>query len=123
VHQLLVPFLPAVDRLPEPQRRALGVAFGLVSGPPADPFLVGLAVLTLLSDAAETRPVLCVIDDAPWLDEESADLLSFVARRLLADRIGLLFAVQETADSEPRLQALPDLRISGLPEQAACELL
>jgi DNA-binding CsgD family transcriptional regulator len=123
VHQLLVPFLPAVDCLPEPQRRALGVAFGLVPGPPADPFLVGLAVLTLLSDAAKTRPVLCVIDDAQWLDEESADLLSFVARRLLADRVGLLFAVRETADAKPRLQALPDLRISGLPEQAAYELL
>jgi DNA-binding CsgD family transcriptional regulator len=123
VHQLLVPFLPALDRLPEPQRRALGVAFGLVSGPPADPFLVGLAVLTLLSDAAETRPVLCVIDDAQWLDEESADLLSFVARRLLADRVGLLFGLRETSDAEPRLQALPDLRISGLPEQAAHELL
>ena len=123
VHQLLVPFLPALDRLPEPQRRALGVAFGLMSGPPADPFLVGLAVLTLLSDAAETRPVLCVIDDAQWLDEESADLLSFVARRLLADRVGLLFAIRETASVETRLQALPDLRIRGLPEAAAYELL
>ena len=123
VHQLLVPFLPAVDRLPEPQRRALGVAFGLVSGPPADPFLVGLAVLTLLSDAAESRPVLCVIDDAQWLDEESADLLGFVARRLLADRVGLLFGVRETADAEPRLQVLPSMRIAGLPEQAAYELL
>jgi DNA-binding CsgD family transcriptional regulator len=123
VHQLLVPFLPAVERLPDPQRRALRVAFGLVSGPPADPFLVGLAVLTLLSDAAETRPVLCVVDDAQWLDEESAHLLSFVARRLLADGVGLLFAVRETADAEPRLQALPELRICGLPEQAAYELL
>ena len=123
VHQLLVPFLPAVERLPDPQRRALRVAFGLVSGPPADPFLVGLAVLTLLSDAAETRPVLCVIDDAQWLDEESAHLLSFVARRLLADGVGLLFAVRETADAEPCLQALPELRICGLPEQAAYELL
>ena len=101
VHQLLVPFLPAVDRLPEPQRRALGVAFGLVSGPPADPFLVGLAVLTLLSDAAEARPVLCVVDDAQWLDEESADILSFVARRLLADRVGMLFAIRETDGAGP----------------------
>ena len=67
--------------------------------------------------------MLCVIDDAQWLDEESADLLSFVARRLLADRVGLLFAVRETADAEPRLQALPGLRICGLPEQAAYELL
>jgi DNA-binding CsgD family transcriptional regulator len=123
VHQLLVPFVPALDRLPEPQRRALGVAFGLESGLPADPFLVGLAVLTLLSDAAEVRPVLCVIDDAQWLDDESADILSFVARRLLADRVGLLFAVRDAAGAGPRLQALPDLRIRGLPEPATYELL
>ena len=96
-HQLLVPFLPALDSLPEPQRRALSVAFGLVSGPPADPFMVGLAALTLLSDAAETQPVLCVIDDAQWLDKESTDLFGFVARRLLADRVGLLFATREPA--------------------------
>ena len=99
------------------------MAFGLVSGPPADPFLVGLAVLTLLSDAAEARPVLCVIDDAQWLDEESADILSFVARRLLADRVGMVFAIRETAEPDPRLHAVPGLRISGLPEQDAYELL
>ncbi|MBW0011251.1 MAG: AAA family ATPase [Pseudonocardiales bacterium] len=123
VHQLLVPLLPAVDRLPEPQRRALGVAFGLVSGPPADPFLVGLAVLTLLANAAEIRPVMCVIDDAQWLDDESADTLSFVARRLLADRVGMLFAIRETMEPHPRLQSLPGLGIAGLPEQDAYELL
>ena len=75
VHQLLSPLLPGANRLPEPQRRALSVAFGLVSGPPADPFLVGLAVLPLLADAVEARPVLCLVDDAQWLDEESADIL------------------------------------------------
>ncbi|MGZ5418298.1 MAG: LuxR C-terminal-related transcriptional regulator [Nocardioides sp.] len=122
-HRLLMPFLPELHRLPEPQHRALSVAFGLVSGPPADPFLVGLAALTLLSDAAEVRPVLCVIDDAHWLDEESADLLGFVARRLLADRVGLLFAVREAADLEPHPQALPQLSIHGLPDQGAYELL
>ena len=123
VHQLLLPFLHSVDRLPGPQRRALSVAFGLVSGPPADPFLVGLAVLTLLADAAEVRPVLCVIDDAQWLDDESADVLGFVARRLLADRVGMLFAIRETTEPDPRLQALPGLRLAGLPEQDAYELL
>ena len=123
LHQLLVPLLDAMDRLPEPQRRALGVAFGLVSGPPADPFLVGLAVLTLLSDTAELKPVLCVMDDAQWLDEESADTLSFVARRLLADRVGMLFAVRETTEPDPRLQAVPLLRVTGLPPQDAYELL
>jgi DNA-binding CsgD family transcriptional regulator len=120
-HQLLMPFLPALGRLPEPQRQALGVAFGLVSGPPADPFLVGLAALTLLSDAAEVRPVLCVIDDAHWLDQESADLLRFVARRLLADRVGMLFAVREAPAIDP--QPLPELVVHGLPDQAAYALL
>lgn len=123
VHQLLLPLLPAVEQLPEPQRRALGVAFGLASGPPADPFLVGLAVLTLLASAAEERPVLCVIDDAQWLDGESASTLSFVARRLLADGVGLLFAIRETTEPDPRLQALPSLRIAGLPDQDAYELI
>ncbi|MEK6438636.1 helix-turn-helix transcriptional regulator [Pseudonocardia sp. T1-2H] len=123
VHQLLLPFLHSADRLPEPQRRALGVAFGLESGPPADPFLVSLAVLTLLSDAAGGRPVLCVIDDAQWLDDESADVLGFVARRLLADPVGMLFAIRETAEPDPRLQALPGLRLAGLPEPDAYELL
>ena len=123
LHQLLVPLLDGMDRLPEPQRQALGVAFGLVSGPPADPFLVGLAVLTVLSDTAELKPVLCVMDDAQWLDEESADTLSFVARRLLADRVGMLFAVRETTEPDPRLQAVPLLRITGLPPQDAYELL
>lgn len=123
IHQLLLPILAGMDRLPDPQRRALGIAFGRLSGPPADLFLVGLAVLTLLSDAAKTRPVLCVVDDAHWLDAESADLLGFVARRLLADPVGLLFAVREEADADPRLPALPGLRVGGLPQPAAYELL
>ena len=122
-HRLLMPFLPALDRLPEPQRRALSVAFGLATGPPADPFLVGLAALTLLAEAAEAQPVLCVIDDAQWLDEESANLLGFVARRLLADRVGLLFAVRDTGDRQPHPHALSQLRITGLPDEAANELL
>jgi DNA-binding CsgD family transcriptional regulator len=123
VHQLLVPFLHGVDRLPVPQRRALGVAFGLVAGPPADLFMVGLAVLMLLSETARVRPVLCVIDDAQWLDDESADVLGFVARRLLADRVGMLFAIRETAEPNSRLQGLPDLRLAGLPKQDAYDLL
>ncbi|WP_222266238.1 helix-turn-helix transcriptional regulator [Modestobacter marinus] len=123
VHQLLLPLQGLMDRLPEPQRRALGVAFGSMSGGRIDPFLVGLAVLTLLSDAAEERPVLCVIDDAQWLDEESADILSFAARRLLADRVGMVFAIRETTEPSARLQALPSLRITGLPAPDAHELL
>jgi hypothetical protein len=126
VHQLLVPFLHNVDGLPGPQRRALGVAFGLVSGPPADLFMVGLAVLMLLSDTARVRPVFCVIDDAQWLDDESADVLGFVARRLLADRVGMLFAIRETAEPDPGpqgLQGLPGLRLAGLSKPDAYELL
>jgi hypothetical protein len=123
VHQLLVPFLRGVDRLPGPQRRALGVAFGLESGTPADLFLVGLAVLMLLSDTARVQPVLCVIDDAQWLDDESADVLGFVARRLLADRVGMLLAIRETTEPDPHLQVLPGLRLAGLPKQDAYALL
>jgi AAA ATPase domain len=123
VHQLLSPLLPGTNRLPEPQRRALSVAFGLVSGPPADPFLVGLAALTLFADAADARPVLCLVDDAQWLDDESADVLTFVARRLLADGVGMVVALRETTEPDPRLQALPGLRVAGLPEPDAYELL
>lgn len=123
VHHVLVPFLHRHDRLPARQRQALGVAFGLADGPPPDPFLVGLAVLTLLAEAARHRPVLWVIDDAQWLDEESAAVLGFVARRLLADPVGMLFAARESVDLDARLAALPELRIAGLPPPAAAELL
>src|SRR5215469_92590 len=95
LHQLLVPFLGGLDGLPRPQRQALGSAFGLVDGPPPDRFLVGLAALTLLTDAAADRPVLCVIDDAQWLDQASVEVLGVIARRLYADRVGVLFTVRD----------------------------
>jgi DNA-binding CsgD family transcriptional regulator len=123
VHQLLHPLLPVADRVPEPQKRALHVAFGQRSGPPADRFLVGLAVLTLLSRAAESRPLLCVVDDAQWLDDESANILGFVARRLLADPVGVLVAAEETTPAEPRLPELPEIGLRGLSVQDAGELL
>src|SRR4051794_31164529 len=123
LHQLVRPLLPALDRLPEPQRRALGICFGLVSGPPADRFLIGLAVLTLLADAATSRPVLCVVDDAQWLDEESADVLGFVSRRLLADGVAVLFAVRETEEGDSWMTGLPELRIAGLSARHAGLLL
>jgi AAA ATPase domain len=123
VHQLVRPLLPALDRLPEPQRRALSSCFGLTSGPPADRFLIGLAVLTLLADAAAGRPVLCVVDDAQWLDDESADVLGFVARRLLADGVAVLFAVRETAERTSPMAGLPELRIAGLSARDAGVLL
>jgi AAA ATPase-like protein len=95
LHALCVPMLDRVEHLPAPQREALGTAFGLSAGPPPDRFLVGLAVLSLLADAAEERPLVCVVDDAQWLDRVSALTLGFVARRLLAERVGLVFARRE----------------------------
>jgi DNA-binding CsgD family transcriptional regulator len=123
LHQLLVPLLGGLDRLPAPQRAALQSAFGLAAGPPPDRFLVGLATLTLLTDAAASRPVLCVVDDAQWLDRASAEVLGFVARRLLADRVGILFAVREGKERAVMLQGLPELAVGGLAERAAGELL
>ena len=94
LQQLCSPILELSERLPGPQRDALAVAFGLSSGQAPNPFLVGLAVLGLLSEAAQERPLLCVVDDAQWLDRASARALAFVARRLLAERIALVFAAR-----------------------------
>ncbi|MGZ4602007.1 MAG: ATP-binding protein, partial [Kineosporiaceae bacterium] len=123
VHQLLLPLAPGADRLPDPQRRALQVAFGELNGPPADRFLVGLAVLTLLSQSAESGPLLCVIDDAQWLDDESANVFCFVARRLLADPVGILVAVEDGASAHAALTELPEIRLGGLSARDAGELL
>ena len=97
LHQLCAPLLDTVHQLPAPQQGALEIAFGQAAGPAPDRFLVGLAVLTLLCHAAEGRPVLCVVDDAQWLDEVSAKTLAFVARRLWVDPVGLLLATREPA--------------------------
>jgi DNA-binding CsgD family transcriptional regulator len=122
LHQLLVPFLPLMKDLPPPQRGALRVAFGQVTGPPPERFLVGLATLTLLSRAAEEQPLLCVIDDAHWLDPESIQVLGFVARRLYADRVGLIGATNELFRQEIS-QQLPIINVDGLPDAAARDLL
>jgi DNA-binding CsgD family transcriptional regulator len=122
LHQLLIPFLPEVAKLPGPQRLALQAAFGMAEGPSADLFLVGLAALTLLARAAEEQPMLCLIDDGQWLDVESARALAFVARRLYADRVGMVIAVSEPAPPHT-FEQLPAVRIDGLPAAQASQLL
>lgn len=123
LHQLVVPFLPRLERLPGPQYHALASAFGLIAGGRPDRFQVGLATLTLLADAASEMPLLCVIDDTQWLDLESADVLAFVARRLYADRIAFLFAVREPVERRVPLAGLPELQIGGLTNDDAHKLL
>jgi DNA-binding CsgD family transcriptional regulator len=120
LHQLCAPMLEHLQRLPAPQRAALETVFGFSSGAAPDVFLVGLAVLTLLSETAEERPLLCVVDDAQWLDRASARTLAFVARRLHAERVALLFAARDAGDE---LRALPELEIQGLHNGDARALL
>ena len=122
LHQLCTPLLAGLDRLPPPQRDALGTAFGLTSGARPDRFLVGLAVLSLLSDGAEERPFLCLIDDVQWLDQSSLQVLAFVARRLEAESIVLVFAVRESGELDA-LAGLPELQLEGLTDAHARELL
>ncbi|MFB7469453.1 AAA family ATPase [Kitasatospora sp. NPDC056184] len=122
LHQLCAPFLDRLGRLPAPQRDALGTAFGLAAGTPPDRFLVGLAVLSLLADASGQDPLLCLVDDAQWLDEVSAQTLAFVARRLLAERIGLVLAVREPS-LEARFTGLPQLTVGRLGDSDARALL
>jgi DNA-binding CsgD family transcriptional regulator len=120
LHQLCGPILDLRDDLPGPQRDALGVAFALTAGPPADPFRVGLAVLSLLGKVAAQCPLLCLVDDAQWLDRASARVLAFVARRLTAESVLMLFAARE---QDEELRGLPDLVVGGLGDVDARELL
>ncbi|MFJ9123476.1 LuxR C-terminal-related transcriptional regulator [Streptomyces sp. NPDC102340] len=122
LHQLCASFLVRLDSLPPPQRDALGTAFGLTAGTPPDRFLVGLAVLSLLADAAEREPLICVVDDAQWLDRVSAQTLAFVARRLLAERIGLVLAVREPS-LESEFAGLSQLTVGRLSDGDARALL
>ena len=111
LQQLCAPMLDHLGRLAGPQREALAVAFGLQTGAAPDRFLVGLAVLSLLSEVAERQPLLCVVDDAQWLDRASARALAFVARRLEAEPVAMMFATREPGEE---LRGLPDLVVGPL---------
>jgi DNA-binding CsgD family transcriptional regulator len=120
LEQLCSPFLELADRLPELQREALTVAFGLSSGPTPNEFLIGLAVLGLFSEAGEERPLLCVVDDAHWLDRSSEQALAFVGRRLLAERVAFVFGTRHLDDA---LATLPELRVGPLGHRDSRDLL
>ena len=122
LHQLCAELLDDRERLPAPQNDALATAFGLSAGPQPDRFLISLAVLSLLSDAAEEQPLVCLVDDVQWLDRSSAQVLAFVARRLGAESVVLLFAEREPGGIE-ELAGLPELRLGGLPDASARALL
>src|SRR5436190_3632552 len=122
VHQLCAPMLGRLGALPEPQRAALGVALGVASGPAPDRFLVALAALSLLAEVAAERPLLCLVDDAQWLDAASGQVFGFVARRLLAESVAIVFAVRDPID-ELELAGLPELVLGGLADEDARALL
>jgi DNA-binding CsgD family transcriptional regulator len=122
LHQLCGPLLDGLERLPRPQHDALATAFGLTSGDRPDRFFIGLAVLSLLSEAGEELPLLCLVDDAQWLDRSSALALAFVARRLGADSVAVVFTVREPPEVD-ELARLPDLRLTGLSDADASKLL
>jgi DNA-binding CsgD family transcriptional regulator len=122
LHQLCAPLLPRLDGLPPPQERALRVALGLASGDPPDRFLVALGALTLLAEVAEEEPCLCFVDDAQWLDDASRQVLGFVARRLLAERVVIVFAVREP-NEDAEFDGLPELTLGGLDDENARSLL
>ena len=122
LHQLCAPMLGGLDGLPSPQQDALRVAFGLQGGATPDHFFVALAVLSLLAEAAEAQPLVCLIDDVQWLDRASTQALSFVARRLLAERIAMVFAIREPSH-EDGLAGLPELAVQGITDDDARALL
>ena len=120
LHQLCAPMLSRAEQLPVPQRDALRTALGVAAGPPPDRFLVGLAVLGLLSEVAGDRPLICLVDDVQWLDRASAQALGFTARRLAADPVGLVFAAREPGEE---LAGLAELEVGGLRDDDARTLL
>ena len=123
LHQLLLPFLAGLRSLPAPQRDALAGALGLRRADSPDRFLLALAALTMLAGAAAKRPLLCIVDDAQWLDRESAGILGFIARRLGADAIAMLFTVRRPSERSAELDGLPWVQVGGLPAEEAGQLL
>jgi len=120
LQQLCSPSLDLLESLPDPQRDALEVALGLSAGRAPDPFLAGLAVLNLLSETAEEQPLLCVVDDAQWLDRASARVLAFVARRLLAEKIAMFFAARAPIEA---LDGFAEIQVEPLGRRDARALL
>jgi DNA-binding CsgD family transcriptional regulator len=123
LHQLLLPFVTGLRDLPDPQRAALETVFGLATSQASDRFMVSLATLTLLTDAAGKQPVLCVVDDAQWLDRVSLEALAFVARRLLADRVAMFFGLRAGEEHAEALSGFPELHVGPLAPEAGKELL
>src|SRR3954454_22847599 len=122
IHQLCAPMLGGLEALAEPQQDSLRVALGMTSGDPPDRFLVAGAVLNLLAATAEARPLLCLVDDAQWLDAASVQALGFVARRLVAEPVAMLFSLREPTTTRA-LDGLPELSLEGLDEPDARALL
>ena len=111
IHQVCEQMFDRLDRLPTPQAESLRTAFGLSAGPPPDRFLIGLAVLSLLSEIAQEGPLLCLVDDQQWLDSASSQALVFVGRRLMAESVGLIFGTRVVSSD---LAVLPALEVRGL---------
>src|SRR5580704_17755123 len=120
LHQLCSPMLEHVVTIPDPQRDALQITFGMTAGPVPDPFMVGLAVLSLLSEVAAEQSLVCIVDDEQWLDRASAQILGFVARRLGEESVGLIFGARVPS---PELTGMPELVVGGLPAKDARSLL
>lgn len=123
LHRLLATLLDGLDQLPAPQRDTLATVFGLASGPVPNPLLVGLAAMTLLEQAARRRPVLCVVDDVQWVDQETMDVLAFVARRLDAEGIGMIFGLRSSGQPPPGLAGIPQHRLAPMPDDDMRSLL
>lgn len=123
LHRLVLPVLGAVDQIPRPQARALEIALGRADGPVPERFLVALATLSLLAEVAVDRPLLCLVDDAQWIDRASLDTLAFVGRRLDAEPIGMVFASRPDPGAQRTMAGVLELRLTGLDERTAAELL